>query len=75
MSVVAVDLPPAPRSIDDGVVIFVCEHEGTAHSKKLGFMTTVKDPPKGRPNCKVCGKPCKHVSPATAQRLLAVVAG
>jgi len=60
---VVVDLPPPPRSVEDGVAIFACEEHG--------FLTTVRDPPKGpRPVCPVCGQRAMHVGPATAKSIL-----
>lgn len=62
--------PPPPRFVNDGVVIFVCEHEGTALHGTQAFMDIVKDPPRTRPRCSTCGQPAKHVGPDTARRLL-----
>ena len=63
--------PPPPRSVNDGVVIFVCEHEGTTfYRTHATFMDIVRDPPKARPTCTTCGKPAKHVGPDAARRLL-----
>jgi hypothetical protein len=68
---VVVDLPAPPRSADDGVVIFACEHQGTSFVGKRGFLTTVKDPPKGPPPvCPTCGKAALHVGHSAAQRIL-----
>ena len=67
-----VDLPAPPRSKDDGIAIFACEHTGTSSAGKQAFMVTVKDPPKVRPTCPACGLPGRHVGHETAQRLMAL---
>jgi hypothetical protein len=61
-----VDLPPPPRSKDDGIYIFACEHpEGG------DFCVTMKTVPKVIPLCVTCGRPSLHVGHDTVHRILA----
>jgi hypothetical protein len=69
-----VDVPPPPRSKDDGVAIFACEHERTTHANVSAYLVAVKDPPKARPQCPTCGLSARHVGHDTAQRLLSLQA-